>query len=56
MIVVKWVKDNAEYREWDLIPRFTIVCEKKDFLGIAIGWLIFGVVIATKPSQWRIKL
>ena len=50
MIAVKFIQDKSEYREWDIIPRITIVFEKSDFLGIGIGWLIWGVVIATRPE------
>ncbi len=58
MVIVKFIKDKVEYREWDLIPRITIVFENKDFLGFCIGWLIYGFVIAIKPSEIskRLKL
>ena len=58
MIVLRFVKDKVSYREWDLLPRVTIVFENKDFLGIAFGWLIYGFVVAIKPSELtrRLKL
>ena len=56
MIVVKFVRDKQKYQEWDLIPRVTIVIENKSFLGIAFGWLIFGIAIAIKKSAFNKKL